>query len=170
MSEHDTFVGTTDNRRNPRHLAWFTIGAVTGLAIGRSILEGFLPFMGSFVSDGLLVQFVVFAFISFCLGNLGYDRSTLSTTRRSDIWIRVIGGVMLGIGFQLFHCIIHYGALEPLQVFIKRRGVLFEIACLFMIGIASSHATEFTARAFLPRKYSNETRTESRAQSMDRVP
>ena len=155
VSNHDTFVGTKDNRKNPRHLAWFTIGAVTGLAIGGSILEGFLRFMGRFLSDGLLVQFAVFAFISFCLGNLGYDRSTLSTTRRSDIWIRVTGGIMLGIGFQLLHCVIHYGELDSLKVFIKRRGILFEFACQFIIGIASSLSTEFTVRAIRPNKYMN---------------
>lgn len=158
MSKHDTFVGTKGNGKNPRHLAWFTIGAVIGLAIGRSIPEGFLPFMGRFFSDGLLVQFAVFAFISFCLGNLGYDRSTLGTTRRSHIWIRATGGLMLGIGFPLLYCVIQYGALDSVQVFIKRRGMFFEFTCLFIIGIASSLSTEFTIRAIRPRKYMNARR------------
>lgn len=63
---------------------------------------------------------------------------------------------MLGLGFHLLHFVMHYYALDSLQVFIKRRGILFEFGCLFIIGIAISLTTEFTARALRPPKYLNE--------------
>ena len=142
------FRASKATRQNPRHLAWFTIAAVTGFWIGHSILEGLFSFAARFASDGLLIMTVIFGFVAFCIGNIGYDRNAFRVRRHSDIWIRIAGGFALGLGIHLIHIFIHHWPSDALQVFIKRRGQLFEFSCLFMTGMVLSLSTEFSARAF----------------------